>query len=374
MLGTAKQGPALAGLDHALGVLGDLFAEAGNEAISVPHLYHGETLLDLYGEDLRARAFLFPDAERGEELCLRPDFTVPIALAHRETGWDLPGAYAYQGRVFRRQPTDAARPVEYHQAGVERFGDSDRISADAATFALMHRGLTALGVATPRATIGDLGIAFALLDVLDMPDARRAHLRRHLWRPARFADLIRRAQAPDAPSPLRQRLLAVAGDGDAIEALCRDAGEPLGLRTTTDIAGRAQALARAAGDPAMPAADARLIEAVLAVRGPAHTAGAALGALTAALAPALDHFEARLAAIADHGIDLSGLSFDAAFGRNLEYYDGFVFELRAPTQGEHPPLAGGGRYDAMTTRLGAARPVPAIGAIIRPEAVLEATR
>ena len=39
----------------------------------------------------------------------------------------------------------------------------------------------------------------------------------------------------------------------------------------------------------------------------------------------------------------------------------------------HPPLAGGGRYDAMTVRLGAARPVPAVGGMIRPEAVLAVT-
>ena len=37
-----------------------------------------------------------------------------------------------------------------------------------------------------------------------------------------------------------------------------------------------------------------------------------------------------------------------------------------------PPLAGGGRYDAMTRRLGAAAPVPAVGAMIRPEAVIAA--
>ena len=89
------------------------------------------------------------------------------------------------------------------------------------------------------------------------------------------------------------------------------------------------------------------------------------------ISPAIDRFEARLEAIENEGIPVAGLAFDATFGRMLEYYDGFVFEMRAPGEGDHPPLAGGGRYDALTLRLGAPRKVPAVGGIIRPEAVLE---
>ena len=51
--------------------------------------------------------------------------------------------------------------------------------------------------------------------------------------------------------------------------------------------------------------------------------------------------------------------------------DIFVFEFRVAGGEVHPPLAGGGRYNAMTVRLGAPEAVPAIGGIIRPEAVLE---
>ena len=111
-----------------------------------------------------------------------------------------------------------------------------------------------------------------------------------------------------------------------------------------------------------------------AARRPGGCAGIA-GAAGVGIGPAVDRFEARLAALEAEGIDDRGaLAFDAAFGRNLEYYDGFVFELRAPGGAAHPPLAGGGRYDAMTVRLGARAPVPAVGGMIRPEAVLAAAR
>ncbi|MEM7745034.1 MAG: ATP phosphoribosyltransferase regulatory subunit, partial [Pseudomonadota bacterium] len=118
MLGRSRVADAQRELDSALVTLGAFFADAGYTPVAPPHLYLGETLLSLYGEDLRARAFLFADAERDNELCLRPDFTVPVALVHRKQGWDQPGAYSYQGPVFRRQQRGLGRPVEYQQAGI----------------------------------------------------------------------------------------------------------------------------------------------------------------------------------------------------------------------------------------------------------------
>ncbi|HET7410612.1 MAG TPA: ATP phosphoribosyltransferase regulatory subunit, partial [Paracoccaceae bacterium] len=141
-----------------------------------------------------------------------------------------------------------------------------------------------------------------------------------------------------------------------------------------EVIARARRLASEAAEPPMPAADARLIAEVLAVKGPAPEAAARLRRIAEAvgIGPAIDCFEARLAALEAEGIETGELAFDAAFGRNLEYYDGFVFEMRAPGGAVHPPLAGGGRYDAMTVRLGAGARVPAVGGIIRPEAVLAA--
>jgi len=379
MLGRPRTGAAQAALNDALALLAGLFHGAGHEPLAPPYLSPAERLLDVYGEDLRARAFIFADPERGNELCLRPDFTGPVALAHGAGGWDRRAAYAYQGPVFRNQPPGLGRPVEYSQAGVERFGDADAARADAIIFALLHRGLAALGIGRPVATIGDLSIPFALLDALEMPARRRAALRRHFWRPARFQALLERAQTPPRPSPERQALIAAVGGSHprrAVASLMMAAGEPVGIRQPDEIAARAEMLAAQAADPPMPAADAALIGELLAISGPALEAPARLRRLTEAagldLSATLERFEARLAAIEAEGVATVNLHYDAAFGRNLEYYDGFVFELNAPGDTSHPPLAGGGRYDAMTARLGADAPVPAVGGMIRPEAVLEA--
>ena len=80
--------------------------------------------------------------------------------------------------------------------------------------------------------------------------------------------------------------------------------------------------------------------------------------------------EARLEALAGHGIDVNALTFEASHGRTtLEYYDGFVFSFHGPA--DLPPVASGGRYDALTAVLGAGRSIPAVGGIIRPGLVAE---
>ncbi|MEM7507752.1 MAG: ATP phosphoribosyltransferase regulatory subunit [Pseudomonadota bacterium] len=369
---------ALAEVEGMTTTLARIFADAGFTAIQPAHLFPAETLLDLYGEDVRARAFLFPDPALGGELCLRPDFTVPVALSHGARGWDRPGAYTYQGPVFRRQEVGTIRPIEYMQAGIEDFGAPDRAATDARVYALINRGLEAIGAPAYRATIGDLGVIFGLLDAIGLSAHRHARLRRHLWRPQRFQQVLEQYAAPPAPpSPQRAGLIAAVAEGRVAE-LAAEAGEIVGRRTLSEVMVRAKRLAETAEDPPIAAEQAELIEAVLSISGPAPGVPARLRALAeaggVALAAPITLFEARLDAMEQAGIDVAGLTFDAAFGRNLEYYDGFVFEIVAQGGPDLPPLAGGGRYDAITARLGATGLVPAVGAMIRPEAVREARR
>ncbi|MDH3667123.1 MAG: ATP phosphoribosyltransferase regulatory subunit [Paracoccaceae bacterium] len=383
-----RQGADHAAIETALAAIAATFAEAGYAPVTTGHLFEAETLIDLYGEDIRARAFLFPGIGGpggSDEMCLRPDFTVPVVRAHSARGWDRAARYAYQGPVFRRQDPGSTRPTEYLQAGIENLGDPDAAVADAEVLALIRRALEAAGAGPIEISTGDLGIAFALLDALPMPPRRCHQLRRHFWRPARFHELVEEAVAgPSAPGATRARLIAAATGPEpdrAVAVLAEAAGQPIGLREVDEITARARALAEAAGEPPMPAEHAELIETALSIKGPAGNALARLRALTDAagvdITPALDRFEARLEALDQAGLDAARMPFDAAFGRNLEYYEGFVFEVTARdgsgARPDLPPLAGGGRYDAMTQRLGAARPIPAVGGMIRPEALLAAS-
>lgn len=373
MLSEARSGYKRAALDSALALLAEHFQATGARLLDLPFLYPSEELLDLYGEDLRARAFVYGDAERGDEVCLRPDFTVPVALAHRELGWDQVASYAYHGTVFRRQPTKLERPVEYMQAGMECFGERDIASADAKMFLTLISALGELGVRETVATLGDLSIVVAVLDALDMPEHRRSALKRHLWRPKRFQELI--ARACKVPDTSEMEHLTQSSDPAQQLRTIDDAVDIVGLRSVRDVQDRLDLLAEQLNAPAMPSADAQLISDVLSIRGRADDTATHLRSLTEGAGVdidiALSRFEERLSLITNASEQHCELQFDASFGRMLEYYDGFVFEFRLAGAALHPPLAGGGRYDAMTMRLGANQEVPAIGGIIRPEAVLK---
>lgn len=138
----------------------DAFAAAGATQIETDILVPAETLLDLYGEDIRARAFVTPDPLRGE-MMLRPDFTLPVVQAHL-AGGPTPARYTYAGEVFRRQEVDPSRPPEYLQVGYEVLGADNPAAADAEVFALFADLLAPLGL---RAATGDIGLLTAAIRV-----------------------------------------------------------------------------------------------------------------------------------------------------------------------------------------------------------------
>ena len=56
----------------------------------------------------------------------------------------------------------------------------------------------------------------------------------------------------------------------------------------------------------------------------------------------------------------------------MEYYDGFVFSFHAADPAL-PPVASGGRYDALAAHLGqgGGQSIPAVGGIFRPGLVAD---
>ena len=341
----------------------DAFRAAGAVEVAPDILLPADTLLDLYGEDIRARAYVTTDPLRGE-IMLRPDFTVPVVQAHMAGGAE-PARYTYMGEVFRRQEHFGPRASEYLQVGFELFDRARPEDADAEVFALIAGLLAPLGL---RAATGDIGILMAAVRGLSTHDARKRALLRHVWRPARFRRLLDRFAGRVPPSPERLRLLdRLAGAEPA--ALMQEAGPAIGLRKPEDVAARVAALIEDAGRPPIPADEVATLDRLLALQGPATDAVEPLRMIAAqmpALAPSVDRFGRRLEALAARGVDVRALFFDACHGQTtLEYYDGFVFSFHAPDPAL-PPVSTGGRYDALTAVLGQGRSIPAVGGVIRP--------
>ena len=88
------------------------------------------------------------------------------------------------------------------------------------------------------------------------------------------------------------------------------------------------------------------------------------------LAAAIDQLESRVGFMAARGIDTKRVRFSTSFGRGLDYYTGFEFELHAKGNGVEP-LVAGGRYDGLMTQLGASTPIPAVGFSVWVETLIQ---
>ncbi|MCD1625710.1 MAG: ATP phosphoribosyltransferase regulatory subunit [Paracoccaceae bacterium] len=340
-----------------------LFEATGAQVVDPPILQPADILLDLYGEDIRARAYVTSDAMRGEQM-LRPDFTVPVVQMHMAHGAE-PARYTYAGEVFRRQEDYPERASEYFQTGFEVFDRTDPAAADAEVFALIR---AALGDLPLRAATGDIGILAAAVDGLNTTPARKAALRRHIWRPRRFRALLDRYSGR-APVPETRAALLASADPLA------DCAPLIGLRERTEIESRVAALRDDAAAPPISENEVALLDSVLAVRETLPFALEHLRDISVdlpAIGPAVARLAARVDALAQRGVDVDALEFESSYGRtSMEYYDGFVFGFYAEGRSDLPPVASGGRYDALTRVLGQGVEIPAVGGVIRPGLLLD---
>ena len=151
-------------------------AAAGYAPVTPPVLQPIEPFLELSGEDIRRRIFVTQDAG-GAELCLRPEFTIPVCRLHRQRADGQAADYSYAGPVFR---LTAGEPAEFVQAGIESIGRTDTPAADAEVLGLALEGLAPLGRTDPTVRLGDMGLTVALLDGLSVPPAAKRRTLRAL--------------------------------------------------------------------------------------------------------------------------------------------------------------------------------------------------
>lgn len=357
-----------------------LFAARGYTREEPSVLQPADIFLDRSGEEIRRRTFTFTDPS-GRDLCLRPDLTIPICKYAVDSKRPLPARLCYNGLAFRHQPSEPHRPTQFFQAGVELLGEDDRAAGEREILTIAVEALRAAGLKNFTIKIGDLALFGALVDALDVPPQWRARLKRHFWRVGYFEALLTRMTSGAASD--QQRLLgslgglAAADSRAAIEGLMdMVADAPQGARTREEIVERLMEQAADAAALRLDPKVASVITSLLSVSGNAEQAIAEVRKLTRTAAIALDAplkaMEQRLAALSDLGLAPSQVSFAARFGRNMEYYTGFVFELWSRDAEGPVQVAGGGRYDSLLEMLGAGRPVSAVGCAIRTERLLAA--
>ena len=350
------------------------FAKAGYTLAEPPILQPADPFLDLSGEDIRKSLYLTTDAT-GEELCLRPDLTIPVARQYLASGQAGQAAgFSYLGPVFRYR--DGARS-EFLQAGIESFGRLDRPAADAEMLAL--EATRAFGVKDVEIRTGDVALFTTLIDALDLYPVWRRRLVKDFNRKISLERDIEQLTVSSATTRNEYEgvLAALAGsDRKAALALVTDmmsiaGATTVGGRTVAEIADRflEQSTLKAG---ALPRDALGIIKRFIAISGDPRDAIKQLRVLATDarlnIGVAIDAFESRVGFMATRGIDIAQMRFATAFGRGLDYYTGFEFELHAKGNGVEP-LVAGGRYDGLLTQLGSAAPIPAVGFSVWVEAL-----
>jgi ATP phosphoribosyltransferase regulatory subunit len=336
-----------------------LISAPGVTLATPPILVPPAAYFDLAGEELGARMILTQGMD-GSEFCLRPDFTLPIAIDHIANGAATPAAYGYLGPVFR-QRTDG--PAQFDQGGLELLAlpDADAALDQVIGFARAVTGI--YGVTAPTVRVGDIDLFETVLAACDMPDVWRPRVRARFGHPEAMAALLDRLANPRPPMAGPAGL--PANDiADWVGELMLTNGLSLTeSRTPEEIAARyLEKQALEAQHVPGPAID--LLRNYLAISGPADKALAAIDSLGHAtgidLAPALQGARRRVDQLRG-GLGAKSILFDAGFSPRLDYYTGITFEV---TGAGGLVLVSGGQYDRLLRRLGASEDIPAVGCAV----------
>ena len=354
----------------------DRIASASGVRIDPPTVLPSKTILELSGEAVRARLCAFTD-DAGREYCLRPDMTTPIADMVARGAADV-RRYYYSGPVFRL-PASPADAIEFDQIGFEWFGGSSP-AEDAEAVALTFEAASLSGAGDVTARVGDIGLYHAVVDALGFTPVWKTRLKRAFARRRGPLELLEAATSANTggKSALAASLarMPAAEAVLAVEDIFSIAGvQPVGGRGAAEIAER---LRESVQEAAPAAEDIARLKAFLAIEAPVTDAVDTLAAFGSdmglAVFSALEAFSQKLAlSEALRPAYWEGAIYSGKVGRRFEYYDGLVFDLVRPGQAERP-VAAGGRYDGLLSRMGAGTPIAAIGAALRVDRMVEGVR
>ncbi|MBX8784088.1 ATP phosphoribosyltransferase regulatory subunit [Ochrobactrum sp. GRS2] len=347
--------------------LASYFATTSSEAVDIPILQPADPFLDMAGEDLRSRIFL-TENENGDSLCLRPEFTIPVCRNHIALNAATPKRYSYIGEVFRQRREGG---TSFHQAGIEDLGGDNEPASDARS---LSDALNAVHQAAPNASLqvllGDQSVFEAVLASLGLPRGWQKKLARAFGSAELLEQALQDLASPRLGNVIPERLRQIVdeqGEDALVTALAQEmqvAGiSPAAGRSPSEIARRLMEKQQLA---AVQLADRVLtaLKTFLSIRVPLEQATVQLTEFAEQngldLGAALQSFGKRVEEMRKTGIDLAIITYDAGFGRPLDYYTGLVYEITS-RDADCGVIVGGGRYDRLLTMLGAKERISGVG-------------
>ena len=340
------------GTQEADGMLAQ-FIESGYEPVTLSILQPSSPFIDRMGPEMQRRLFTFTDPA-GEQLCLRPDLTIPTALEHLRRGIGGENRYCYQGTAFRYQPRGSGKPEEFTQLGIEIIGETmsythQKNANEAEVFEQILKIIIAAGVSRFEIVFNNSSHLADKVNEYDFSEAFKSQLKRRLLKSDSLDDIqqtltTRTQNEAPPPNPLR-----------------------MNFEETDNIIGRsgAEIMARLERKQEESQNNANDLKELNRMRVDLEKQSEGKADLHDFARPLIQQAMAL-------GCHEDQLVYAPNLGQKMAYYTGLFFEIHVPALQEKRVIASGGRYDDLLFSLGASQPVPAIGGAIALERLQEA--
>jgi ATP phosphoribosyltransferase regulatory subunit len=343
--------------------LKNLFTEKNFKFVDLPLVYNSELFYETSGEDMRRRMFSFTN-NSGDEMCLRPDLTIPTCKYFLENVDKFKnGQLCYSGPVFRSSLTSTEHSLELNQSGIEIiYKESSEIFSYQKEFqaiSLAIETIDKLGINDFSIRISSISLFNLFINSLDLPQRWKQRLLRHFYRRDYFDKLLNRISDGVGYDKERKSNIIrdVFGDDKIVneeikDILLNEDQLKTGSRTIDEIASRFNLKSESVVSSKQGKEIQKVINEFLSLNGPIQSIDDQMNKFINDFdIQRFDVGQEMLNQLSSNLIKISAkpIYFDCDFGHSIEFYDGIIFEITNDLNSD--VLISGGRYDKLLNAL-----------------------
>ena len=343
--------------------LKNLYTENNFQYVDLPLVYNSEVFYETSGEDMRRRMFSFTN-NSGDEMCLRPDLTIPTCKHFLENIKKFQnGQLCYSGPVFRSSLTSADQSLELNQSGIEIiYKDSLEISDYEKEFQAISLALETIdqiGIKDFSIRISSISLFNLFINSLDLPQRWKQRLLRHFYRRDYFDKLLNRISDGVGYDKERKSNIIrdVFGDDKIVneeikDILLSEDQSKTGSRTIDEIASRFNLKSESVVSSKQGKEIQKVINEFLSLNGPIQKIDDQMNKFINDFdIQRFDVGQEMLNQLSSNLIKILAkpIYFDCDFGHSIEFYDGIIFEITNDLNSD--VLISGGRYDKLLNAL-----------------------
>ena len=343
--------------------LKNLFTENNFQYVDLPLVYNSEVFYETSGEDIRRRMFSFTN-NSGDEMCLRPDLTIPTCKHFLENINKFEnGQLCYSGPVFRSSLTSTEQSLELNQSGIEIiYKDSSKISNFEKEFQAINLAIETMnqiGINDFSIRISSISLFNLFINSLDLPQRWKQRLLRHFYRRDYFDKLLNRiSDGVGYDKERKSNIIRDIFEDDKIvneeikDILLNEDQLKTGSRTIDEIASRFNLKSESIVSSKQGKEIQKVINKFLSLNGPMQTIDDQMNKFINDFdIQRFDVGQEMINQLSSNLIKISAkpIYFDCDFGHSIEFYDGIIFEITNDLNSD--VLISGGRYDKLLNAL-----------------------